>query len=146
MTNELEALKAKINEDGRQQFGPSTIDVDRAFMIYDELIERLKAELIEANQALVSFEGEFVALKNMDSLSDTTIRDIIARDHTVLNDRFANAINRAADSVFKEINPSATPAPEPSTKHNPTREGDEYYCPKCAKRWGFEEEPPVCVQ
>lgn len=34
---------------------------------------------------------------------------------------------------------SATPP------HKPYREGDEYVCPKCGKRWGVGEPEPTCL-
>lgn len=29
-------------------------------------------------------------------------------------------------------------------EHNERQEGDEYFCPKCRKRWDVHEEPPPC--
>jgi uncharacterized Zn ribbon protein len=29
--------------------------------------------------------------------------------------------------------------------HTRYREGDEFYCPKCGKRWAANEVPPVCA-
>ncbi len=31
------------------------------------------------------------------------------------------------------------------TGHNEIREGDEYFCPTCSKRWDIHESPPPCV-
>lgn len=30
--------------------------------------------------------------------------------------------------------------------HTPRREGDEWFCIKCKKRWAADEEPPICVE
>ncbi len=38
-----------------------------------------------------------------------------------------------ADEVSREPQPAA---------HSSRREGDEYVCVDCGRRWGFEEEPP----
>lgn len=32
-----------------------------------------------------------------------------------------------------------------SQQHNTIREGDEYYCTDCGKRWGIDEDAPDCV-
>ncbi len=29
--------------------------------------------------------------------------------------------------------------------HAPRREGDEWFCPRCVKRWAQDEEAPPCV-
>ena len=30
------------------------------------------------------------------------------------------------------------------TGHDEIREGDEYFCPTCGKRWDIHESPPPC--
>ncbi len=30
--------------------------------------------------------------------------------------------------------------------HKATREGDEWVCHKCTKRWGVDEDEPKCVE
>lgn len=29
--------------------------------------------------------------------------------------------------------------------HIAQRQGDEIYCPRCEKRWGMDEDPPICI-
>lgn len=31
-----------------------------------------------------------------------------------------------------------------SPEHNERQEGDEYYCPRCNKRWDVHEDAPPC--
>ena len=30
-------------------------------------------------------------------------------------------------------------------KHNERQEGDEYFCPKCSKRWDIHDDAPDCI-
>lgn len=39
------------------------------------------------------------------------------------------------------MTPPAPPAPQ---QHEIQTQGDEYFCPKCAKRWSTDEETPEC--
>lgn len=55
--------------------------------------------------------------------------------------------NKWVDQLIKllaKLNAPET-SPESSFDHEPTRQNDEYFCPKCGKRWDFEDEPPECV-
>lgn len=33
---------------------------------------------------------------------------------------------------------------EPKQRHDAVRQGDEYFCASCGKRWGIDEQPPEC--
>ena len=53
--------------------------------------------------------------------------------------------NRQKGSIVADIT-SLLIAIEVSVKHQPMRQGDEYFCPKCGCRWGRSESPPkVCA-
>jgi len=139
MSDELTALKEKIDRDGREQFGASPNDYNRVFEIYE-------AQLQEANDALIDFDGELLALEIM-KLSDSDLQAAIKHDRIVIDERHHDAIERAKASIM--VPPESEPVIigidlAAADKHERHVQSDEVFCPKCCKRWGIDEDEPVC--
>ena len=92
------------------------------------------------NYIIKTGEGHIVDLGSFDPIDDAGLQAfrILQTNAWIVG----HEVTTVRDTAKDEIKPD--PKPAIVHDHDHERQGDEYYCSRCNRRWGFEDAPPPC--